>query len=108
MVSDAPPVSDRVFVGNGRGHGAPRPSQGFRPAQRRASCVSQRALRQKSSDDMVAMGFDLLQGYFGAKPLSESELVQFVRRKVRKLSSIESLHQLPCHGDPNDRGSLTT
>jgi EAL domain-containing protein (putative c-di-GMP-specific phosphodiesterase class I) len=32
---------------------------------------------------MVAMGFDLLQGYFVAKPLSESELVQFVQRKVR-------------------------
>jgi diguanylate cyclase len=29
--------------------------------------------------DMAAMGFDLLQGYFVAKPLSEDELVRFVR-----------------------------
>jgi len=27
---------------------------------------------------MVEMGFDLLQGYFVAKPLSEAELVLFV------------------------------
>ena len=29
--------------------------------------------------DMVEMGFDLLQGYFVAKPLSETALVEFVR-----------------------------
>jgi EAL domain-containing protein (putative c-di-GMP-specific phosphodiesterase class I) len=46
-------------------------------------CVAEGVDTEELYDDMVAMGFDLLQGYFVAKPLSESELVQFVRRKPR-------------------------
>jgi EAL domain-containing protein (putative c-di-GMP-specific phosphodiesterase class I) len=36
---------------------------------------------EELDDDMVAMGFDLQQGYFVAKPVSEDELVQFVRTR---------------------------
>ena len=46
-------------------------------------CVAEGVETEELYEDMVAMGFGLLQGYFVAKPLSESELVQFVQRKVR-------------------------
>jgi EAL domain-containing protein (putative c-di-GMP-specific phosphodiesterase class I)/GGDEF domain-containing protein len=46
-------------------------------------CVAEGVETEELYDDMVAMGFDLLQGYFVAKPLSETELIQFVRRPLR-------------------------
>jgi EAL domain-containing protein (putative c-di-GMP-specific phosphodiesterase class I)/GGDEF domain-containing protein len=42
-------------------------------------CVAEGVETEELYVDMVAMGFDLLQGYFVAKPLSEDELIQFVR-----------------------------
>jgi EAL domain-containing protein (putative c-di-GMP-specific phosphodiesterase class I) len=42
-------------------------------------CVAEGVETEELYVDMVGMGFDLLQGYFVAKPLSEGELVQFVR-----------------------------
>jgi len=42
-------------------------------------CVAEGVETEELYVDMVEMGFDLLQGYFVARPLSEGELVQFVR-----------------------------
>jgi EAL domain-containing protein (putative c-di-GMP-specific phosphodiesterase class I) len=44
-------------------------------------CVAEGVETEALYLDMVNMGFDLLQGYFVAKPLSEHELVQFVRSR---------------------------
>jgi EAL domain-containing protein (putative c-di-GMP-specific phosphodiesterase class I)/GGDEF domain-containing protein len=43
-------------------------------------CVAEGVENEDLFTDMVSMGFDLLQGYFVAKPLSESELIRFVAR----------------------------
>jgi EAL domain-containing protein (putative c-di-GMP-specific phosphodiesterase class I) len=42
-------------------------------------CVAEGVETEELYADMVGLGFDLLQGYFVAKPLGEEELVQFVR-----------------------------
>ena len=42
-------------------------------------CVAEGVETEDLYADMVRMGFDLLQGYFVAKPLGEEDLVQFVR-----------------------------
>jgi EAL domain-containing protein (putative c-di-GMP-specific phosphodiesterase class I) len=42
-------------------------------------CVAEGVETEDLYADMVGLGFDLLQGYFVAKPLGEEELVQFVR-----------------------------
>jgi EAL domain-containing protein (putative c-di-GMP-specific phosphodiesterase class I)/GGDEF domain-containing protein len=42
-------------------------------------CVAEGVETEELYTDMVGLGFDLLQGYFVAKPLGEEELVQFVR-----------------------------
>lgn len=47
------------------------------------TCVAEGVESRELYDDMVSMGFDLLQGYFVAKPLPEDELVQFVQRPRR-------------------------
>jgi EAL domain-containing protein (putative c-di-GMP-specific phosphodiesterase class I)/GGDEF domain-containing protein len=44
-------------------------------------CVAEGVESEELYDDMVGLGFDLLQGYFVAKPLSEAELVRFVRTR---------------------------
>jgi EAL domain-containing protein (putative c-di-GMP-specific phosphodiesterase class I) len=44
-------------------------------------CVAEGVETEELYDDMVAMGFDLLQGYFVARPLGEDELVRFVRTR---------------------------
>jgi EAL domain-containing protein (putative c-di-GMP-specific phosphodiesterase class I)/GGDEF domain-containing protein len=41
-------------------------------------CVAEGVENRELFADMVSMGFDLLQGYFVAKPLNESELIAFV------------------------------
>jgi diguanylate cyclase len=42
-------------------------------------CVAEGVETEELYVDMVGLGFDLLQGYFVAKPLGEEELLQFVR-----------------------------
>jgi diguanylate cyclase len=42
-------------------------------------CVAEGVETEELYADMVGLGFDLLQGYFVAKPLGEEELLQFVR-----------------------------
>jgi len=42
-------------------------------------CVAEGVETEELYADMVGLGFDLLQGYFVAKPLGEEELIQFVR-----------------------------
>jgi diguanylate cyclase len=42
-------------------------------------CVAEGVETEELYADMVALGFDLLQGYFVAKPLGEEELLRFVR-----------------------------
>jgi diguanylate cyclase len=42
-------------------------------------CVAEGVETEDLYADMVGLGFDLLQGYFVAKPLGEEELLQFVR-----------------------------
>jgi EAL domain-containing protein (putative c-di-GMP-specific phosphodiesterase class I)/GGDEF domain-containing protein len=44
-------------------------------------CVAEGVESEELFHDMVDLGFDLLQGYFVAKPLGEAELVQFVRSR---------------------------
>jgi EAL domain-containing protein (putative c-di-GMP-specific phosphodiesterase class I)/GGDEF domain-containing protein len=44
-------------------------------------CVAEGVESEELCDDMIELGFDLLQGYFVAKPLTEAELVQFVRSR---------------------------
>jgi diguanylate cyclase len=50
-------------------------------------CVAEGVETEELYNDMVSMGFDLLQGYFVAKPLSEEELVAFVRDDARRLAN---------------------
>lgn len=45
-------------------------------------CVAEGVETEELYIDMAAMGFDLLQGYFVARPLSEDDLVAFVRRSA--------------------------
>jgi c-di-GMP-related signal transduction protein len=42
-------------------------------------CVAEGVESEDLYVDMVELGFDLLQGYFVAKPLSEKELLEFAR-----------------------------
>ena len=42
-------------------------------------CVAEGVETGELYDDMVDLGFDLLQGYYVAKPLSEGELIEFMR-----------------------------
>jgi diguanylate cyclase len=42
-------------------------------------CVAEGVETEELYADMVGLGFDLLQGYFVAKPLGEEELLQFAR-----------------------------
>jgi diguanylate cyclase len=48
-------------------------------------CVAEGVETEELYVDMAKMGFDLLQGYFVAKPLSESQLVDFVRQRSDRL-----------------------
>jgi EAL domain-containing protein (putative c-di-GMP-specific phosphodiesterase class I)/GGDEF domain-containing protein len=61
-------------------------------------CVAEGVETEELYADMVAMGFDLLQGYFVAKPLSEDELVQFVR--AGPSASIRNAHQSSVPASP--------
>ena len=45
------------------------------------ACVAEGVESEELCDDMIELGFDLLQGYFVAKPLTEAELVRFVRTR---------------------------
>jgi diguanylate cyclase len=53
-------------------------------------CVAEGVETEELYNDMVSMGFDLLQGYFVAKPLSEEELVAFVQDDSRRLANSKS------------------
>ena len=44
-------------------------------------CVAEGVETEELYDDMVKMGFDLLQGYFVAKPLNEVDFAEFVRSR---------------------------
>jgi EAL domain-containing protein (putative c-di-GMP-specific phosphodiesterase class I)/GGDEF domain-containing protein len=48
-------------------------------------CVAEGVETEELYVDMANMGFDLLQGYFVAKPLSEHQLVDFVRQRSDRL-----------------------
>jgi EAL domain-containing protein (putative c-di-GMP-specific phosphodiesterase class I)/GGDEF domain-containing protein len=48
-------------------------------------CVAEGVETEDLYVDMANMGFDLLQGYFVAKPLTERQLVEFVRERSSRL-----------------------
>lgn len=53
-------------------------------------CVAEGVETEELYLDMVNLGVDLLQGYFVSKPLSENELVQFVRRPSKRLDPLRN------------------
>jgi diguanylate cyclase len=54
-------------------------------------CVAEGVETEELYNDMVSMGFDLLQGYFVAKPLSEEDLVAFVQDDSTRLANTNGL-----------------
>jgi len=45
------------------------------------ACAAEGVATEQLYDDMAAMGFDLLQGFFVAEPLAEAELLEFIERR---------------------------
>jgi EAL domain-containing protein (putative c-di-GMP-specific phosphodiesterase class I)/GGDEF domain-containing protein len=48
-------------------------------------CVAEGVETEELYVDMATMGFDLLQGYFVARPLSEEQVVEFIRQRSSRL-----------------------